>query len=274
MPHKHQRSGAALLSAAILAALSMIGVHQAKAQQAAGLPGRPATLLPGIEILVTPYLWTPWTSVDVNPANPRLPSASNTIDPGKLISHLTWVPFMGEVEFRSGPYGLMTDYLHAPLKSGISTRNILFNGANAGLTIDTGTAVFLYRPIALPDQSLDIGAGVRAWGIDGDISLSPRFQRLPAVNVSHGGAWADPLLAARYHRELGNGFGLTGYADVGGFGAGADIDWQILATIDYAWRPGIDLHAGFRSLNFDIGAPRADFSVHMYGPIIAATFRF
>ncbi len=104
--------------------------------------------------------------------------------------------------------------------------------------------------------------------------LSPRFKVLPAVNISHGGAWADPLLAVRYHRELGNGFSATGYADVGGFGAGANVDWQLVATIDYAWKPGLDLHGGFRSLNFDYGAPRADFNVHMYGPILAATFRF
>ena len=35
--------------------------------------------------------------------------------------------------------------------------------------------------------------------------------------VTRDVSWADPLIAARYHRELGNGFGVTGYADVGGF---------------------------------------------------------
>jgi hypothetical protein len=97
---------------------------------------------------------------------------------------------------------------------------------------------------------------------------------LPAVNVTAGGAWADPLLAVRYHRELGNGFGATAYGDVGGFGLAAHIDWQIIGTIDYELKPGIDLHAGFRSLNFNFGAPRAGFDVNMYGPIVAATFRF
>jgi hypothetical protein len=97
---------------------------------------------------------------------------------------------------------------------------------------------------------------------------------LPAVNISNGGAWADPLIAARYHRELGNGFGATVYGDVGGFGLAAHVDWQVIGTLDYALRPGIDLHAGFRSLNFNISAPRAGLNVNMNGPMVAATFRF
>jgi hypothetical protein len=35
---------------------------------------------------------------------------------------------LGEVEFRDGPYGVITDYFRAPLKAGIRTGNILFNG--------------------------------------------------------------------------------------------------------------------------------------------------
>ena len=78
----------------------------------------------------------------------------------------------------------------------------------------------------------------------------------------------------RYHRDLGNGFGATAYGDVGGFGIGAHIDWQVVATVDYALQLGVDLRAGFRSLNFNVGAPRADFDINMYGPNMSGTFRF
>jgi len=92
--------------------------------------------------------------------------------------------------------------------------------------------------------------------------------------VSSGLGWADPLIGVRYRRDLGNGLSLTAYADVGGFGAGAHIDWQLLGTIDYALKPGLDLHASFRSLNFNYTGVHAGFDVHMYGPIVSATFRF
>jgi hypothetical protein len=253
-----------LLHAVVVFAAIAIGGYPARAQQ--------ASFGPTWEALVTPYLWLPWTSVEVNPSNGRLPSASGTFDPDQLINHLSWVPFMGSVAFRDGPYNILFDYLHAPVRAGLSTRNILFGGAGVGSTVDTGSAIFLYRAIAQPDQYLDVGAGVRVWGFNTNLSLNQGL--LPAISVSGGGAWADPLLAVRYHRELGNGFGATAYGDVGGFGLGADIDWQVVGTVDYALKPGIDLHAGFRSLNFNQTVPRAGIDVHMYGPLVAATFRF
>ena len=208
----------------------------------------------------------------VSPRNHAIPSASTTIDPGALISHLTWVPFMGEIEFRYGPYGVIADFIHAPLKAGVSTRDVLFSGATSGVTIDTGTAMFLYRAMERTDQHLDVGAGVRAWGFMGDISLNPGL--LPATVVSNGMSWADPMLALRYSHDLGNGLSATAYADVGGFGAGAHVDWQLIGTIDYAAASWIDLHAGFRTLNFDYTATRAEFNFHMYGPILGGTIHF
>ena len=47
----------------------------------------------------------------------------------------------------------------------------------------------------------------------------------------------------------------------------------LTGTIDYALRPGIDLHGGFRSLNVSYGAPNANIKLSMYGPLLSATFR-
>jgi hypothetical protein len=159
-----------------------------------------------------------------------------------------------------------------PVKAGISTRNILFSGGTTAGVSDTGTAMFLYRPFAQPDQYVDVGMGVRAWGLSGRISLNEGLA--PATVVSNGLSWADPLIGARYHRELGNGFGATAYGDVGGFGAGAHIDWQLVGTIDYAVNSWIDVHGGFRTMNYSYSAPAANFNVNMYGPMLSATFRF
>jgi hypothetical protein len=271
-PHGVRNFAAAGFSRALLAiAFALVVLGDARAQQPADQTAPPA-LLPGIEVLATPYLWLPWTSGTIRPSDTRFPSVSDTIGPDKLISHLTWVPFMGQAEFRSGPFGLVIDYLHAPLKSGISTRNILFGGGTGTFTIDTGSAVFLYRALTLPDQNADFGLGFRAWGLDGGIALNEA--RLPPVTIANGLAWADPLIVGRYHRDFENGLGATAYADFGGFGLGAHFDWQLVGTIDYTIRPGLDLHAGFRSLNFSYGAPNANLNVNMYGPIISATFRF
>ncbi len=259
--------------ALLVLAVVLVGLSAARAQQTTE-PPPPATLLSGIEVLPTTYLWFPWASVGVRPSNTNISSASTTIGPGDLYGHLTWVPFMGQAEFRSGPFGVVTDFIHAPLKAGVTTGDVLFGGGTTNFTINTGSAVFLYRALALPDQNADIGLGFRAWGLDGAIALNPLRQRVSPITVANGLSWADPLIAARYHYDFGNGFAATAYADLGGFGVGAHFDWQLLGTIDYTLRPGLDLHAGFRSLNFSYGAPRANISMNMNGPIISATFRF
>jgi len=108
--------------------------------------------------------------------------------------------------------------------------------------------------------------------LSGGITLNEGL--LPSINVTSGTSWADPLIGLRYHRDLGNGFGATAYGDIGGFGLGAHLDWQLLGTIDYALKDWVDLHGGFRSLNFNYSLPRSNLNVNMYGPIIAATLRF
>jgi len=67
---------------------------------------------------------------------------------------------------------------------------------------------------------------------------------LPSFNAATGLSWADPLIGVRYHRDLGNGFSATASGDIGGFGAGAHLDWQLLDTIDYALNSWIELHGG------------------------------
>ena len=96
------------------------------------------------------------------------------------------------------------------------------------------------------------------------------------MTIPEFATWGDPLIAARYHYDFGNGWGLSAYGDVGGFGVGAHVDWQLIGTIDYALKPWAALRLGYRSLNFDyttnIGS--VGFDIHMKGPIFAATFRF
>jgi hypothetical protein len=52
-----------------------------------------------------------------------------------------------------------------------------------------------------------------------------------------------------------DGFGATLYGDVDP--GGAKLDWQALATIDYSFKPWIDVHAGFRIMSFDYNGQRS-----------------
>ena len=242
------------------------GLHAASAQDAPA-PG-------GYQFFVTPYLWVASVHATTKTGLPREPEVNSDISFIDLLSHLNGVPFMGSAEVRYGPFGFLGDVLHMPVSTNITTRDVLFQGGNAKMGANTGTGLILYRALDDPLQFADVGAGFRAWGFSMNLNLNAGL--LPATSVSRSDGWTDPLIGGRYHRELGNGFGLTAYGDVGGFGVGAHVDWQAIGTVDYAPNPWLNLHLGYRSLNFNYQASGRNlgFDVHLRGPILAAAFRF
>jgi len=242
------------------------GFHAACAQDAAA-PG-------GYQFFVTPYLWL--ASVHATTLTPidRVPQVDSNVSTIDLLSKLKGAPFMGSFEARYGNWGFLADVIHLPVGTNITTRNVLFQGGNAALKVNTGTGIALYRFFQDPAQFVDAGLGFRAWGFSSNLSLNSGLLR--GASASPSGGWTDPLIGARYYRDLGNGWGLTSYGDVGGFGIGAHTDWQVLGTVDYTLSPSWNLHLGYRSLNFNIAGSqgRFGFDVHMRGPILAGTFRF
>jgi len=146
---------------------------------------------------------------------------------------------------------------------------VFFQGGNAALKANMGTGLVLYRLLDQPTQFADLGGGFRAWGFS-QPRPPCRAEREPQPG------WGDPLIGGRYHYDFGNGFGLTAYGDVGGFGVGAHVDWQLIGTIEYTLSSRINLHLGYRSLNLNYQASNSNlgFNVHMKGPMLAGTFRF
>ena len=253
---------------AVFASIAWIasGLHAAFAQEASAPSG--------YQFFVTPYLWL--ASVHATTMTPiaREPEVNSNVSFIDLLSHLDGAPFMGSFEARYGQLGFLVDAIHLPVSTNVTTHDIFFQGGTAELSANEGTGIALWRVLEDPVQFADADLGFRAWGFSSRVELNPGL--LAGAAASRSAGWADPLIGARYHRELGNGFGLTAYGDVGGFGVGAHTDWQVLGTVDYTLNPSWNLHLGYRSLNFNITGSegRFGFNVHLRGPIIAGTFRF
>jgi hypothetical protein len=235
-------------------------------------PPPPGTLTSGLQVSVTPYLWLANVNTAISTPLARAPVVDSSVGAFQLLGHLQSVPFIGSVEFRDGPFSLLGDVIHLPVGTNITTRNVFFNGGSASLTPNIGTAVLLYHAVDQPVQSLDGGVGFRAWGVSSGLTLNGGL--LPTTSVNRSSGWGDPLIAARYHRDLGDGFGLTAYGDVGGFGLAAHVDWQLLGTLDYTLKPWVALRVGYRTLNVTASGSDLGYNVHLRGPILGATFRF
>ncbi len=236
---------------AFVAALALIGAGTPPAcAQDATAPG-------GLQIFATPYLWLGGIHETIETPIPRAPSVSADISALDVLEHLSAVPFMGSLEIRDEPFGLLGDALHIPLGTGITTPRDLFSGGHAELIQNTGTALLLYRFAEQPTQYADFGVGFRAWAFTANLTLNPG--RLPGASANQMATWGDPLIGGRYHIDLPSGFlpsgfGLSAYGDVGGFGVSAHSDWQLIGTIDYTPTPWLNLHLGYRTLNFSYTA--------------------
>ncbi len=187
-----------------------------------GGPPPPSALASGLQATVTPYLWLSGINAAIDTPLRRAPLVDTSVGAFQLLGDVNGIPFMGALELRNGPFSLSGDVLHVPVDTSITTHNIFFQGGSAALNVNTGTALLLYHALEEPVQSLDAGLGFRAWDFYSDLTLNGRIVR--TVDVSPTATWADPLIAARYHRDFGNGFGFTTYGDLGGFGVGAHID--------------------------------------------------
>jgi hypothetical protein len=266
------RAWSALTAFVVALAAIGAGTPPARAQDATA-PG-------GLQIFATPYLWLGGIHETIETPIPRAPSVSADISALDVLDHLSAVPFMGSLEIRDGPFGLLGDALHIPLGTGITTPRDLFSGGHAELIQNTGTALLLYRALDQPTQYADFGVGFRAWAFTANLTLNPG--RLPGASANQMATWGDPLIGGRYHIDLPSGvlpsgFGLSAYGDVGGFGVGAHSDWQLIGTIDYTPTPWLNLHLGYRTLNFSYtasGGLNLGYDVHLRGPMLAATFRF
>jgi opacity protein-like surface antigen len=107
--------------------------------------------------------------------------------------------------------------------------------------------------------------------LDSDLTLTG-----PLTVRQAGGSetWIDPIVGIAGNIKLGGGFSLKAEGDVGGFGVGADLDWQALGAVQYQLNESITLEAGYRYLSVDFNDGGFVYDVAMHGPLIGGSIRF
>lgn len=117
--------------------------------------------------------------------------------------------------------------------------------------------------------TVDLLAGARAWWIDGEVSV-------PAVGVSlaPGKNFVDPIVAARINTRIADRWTVLGYLDLGGFGVGSDLTYQIVVTANYQLSDRLYLSGGYRHLYLDYSDSGTRFEGAMSGPLLGMTWRF
>jgi hypothetical protein len=136
---------------------------------------------------------------------------------------------------------------------------------------------------------LGSGAGAPTLSFEPVVGLRVNHMRIklkPEGNLedlAQSKTWVDPILGGRLQLAFGpeRHWQFKALGDVGGFGAGSDLAWNIAGLLGYEWRfkkHDFDLALGIRALSIDYedGSGDAEFKwdVIQWGPVLALGFKF
>ncbi len=241
-------------------------------------PAAKAQTPEGWAFAVTPYVWFSGISGDASVNTRHLGTITQTVsaDFNNIFDSMRFGA-MGSAEARYGRFGVLADLILLDLSEGVDTgRDPRANGGSASMRMTAAGLAALYRVVDEPGGWIDVGAGIRPWWVDTSITLNAGRDPLrdPARYASRNFNWTDPIIALRGQVRLGQQFSLTGYADIGGFGAGSRLTYQLLATVDWNATNWLTVSAGYRQIAFEFENGGGKLNLTLGGPILGASFRF
>jgi len=153
-------------------------------------------------------------------------------------------------------------------------------GASIDAEVDTqqfmATLQGGYRVFETPQFTLDALAGARFWHISNDVTVTASHPAIGSRTASHDESfsWVDPVIGARAFFRLTEELSLQAQADIGGFGAGSDLTWSALATVNYIFTDHLSVSAGYKLLDVDYDHGGYVYDARLSGPALGLTYRF
>jgi opacity protein-like surface antigen len=93
-------------------------------------------------------------------------------------------------------------------------------------------------------------------------------------SVSASESWWDPVIGVRVLVPLAEAWTFVGYADIGGFGVGSDLTYQLLAGVNWQFAKSWTAKAGYRYLYQDYQNNGFVWDMTSSGVYLGAGFRF
>jgi opacity protein-like surface antigen len=195
---------------------------------------------------VSPYLWFPGVHGTIGAQGHNLDYSAS---PGDLLSHFRF-GLMGAVEARRNRLVTTIDMMWIRLAD---DKALPFpnTGANSGtikMTEFLLTPSVGYRLIDGKMFKADAMAGIRYWHFGENLTFSPSILGL---NFSKSQNWVDPVVGGRIETALSPKVGITVLGDVGGWGTGSQLEYQVGGLLGYKVKPKWTLQAGYRYLYVD-----------------------
>jgi len=179
------------------------------------------------------------------------------------------------LEATKGKWTIASDFLYMNLEQDLKSSTLINSGkVNAK---QMGWELAGLRRI---NSWLELGAGALINSLEVDMEVMKN--QVGGNPVSQSGAqsktWVDPMLIARLTSNPANK--VTGQlrGEIGGFGIGSDMAWQVQALAGYRFSKLFDLSAGYRAISLDYSSGEGNktfiYDVVTQGPVVKFGFSF
>ena len=96
------------------------------------------------------------------------------------------------------------------------------------------------------------------------------------INAENSEFWIDPVIIARLSETIHDTWQFQFRGDIGGFGIGSDLTWQVQAYVGYRFSKLFQMTLGYRIIAMDYdkgtGAARFRYDMNTSGPLLKLGF--
>lgn len=211
---------------------------------------------------VSPYVWLP--SFSTSASVEGSPDAEGDTS---LIDVLDFA-FMIHGEARKQRLGLLAEFNYLALSDDTTWGGADRFKAEASLTGVMGGAAASWRVLDHGRFAIDPLVGFRVWSIETEVD----FDRLPTASKT--ATFVDPILGVRGGVRLSKRLSLQVLGEVGGFGAGSDLQYEAIGQVRYEFARLAGLSLGYRHLHLKFDDDGVELDATLSGPLLSVDLRF
>jgi hypothetical protein len=213
------------------------------------------------------YLWVNDTTITADTPEGQV---EQTLTFSDALKDLQFA-FMGTLEARNGPWGVIGDLLYFKLAETEPTpQGTLFSDVDIDSKTTVVSGYLAYRVYQDPKVAVDLAGGFRAFKtvFDTDFKGAAAADR----SFSNDQDFVDPIVAARVRMAFNDQWFGTLMVDGGGLNDSST--WQALATVGYRLNDKWAFQGGYRYLEAEWDSNFGESSLEFSGPILGVTYRF
>ena len=225
----------------------------------------------GWHFLIEPYAMFPNMKGETGIGN--LPPVTVDEDPQDIFDNLQ-MGAMLFLEARNDRWAFSSDVLYMDLEADIEPATLI-TGGEAGVS-QLGWEIAALRRLA---PWFELGVGVTYNKIDADVDID--VLGIIGPSTLSGGLteeWIDPTLVARATLPFGDRWFLQARANLGGFGIGSELMWQLQADLGYRPSEKWRFSFGYRVIDIDYDqghdSGRFVYDIRTFGPVLRLGYSF